>query len=104
MVLLQQYKEKKKRIEKAAPPETKVRVAKVSALKLSGEYIVRYVFSQSEFFKSLASNLRNLRKVDLDKRRALYGPDAAEADFSSEEDDEYQIKNTRSNKRRRVGI
>ncbi|KIM89376.1 hypothetical protein PILCRDRAFT_813299 [Piloderma croceum F 1598] len=78
------YKEKKKKMEKAAPPDTKVRVAK------------------SEFFKTLASNLRHLRKVDLDQRRALYGPDVADVDFSSEDDDEYQIRNTRSNKRRRI--
>jgi hypothetical protein len=41
--------------------------------------------------------------MDLDKRRALYGPDVADLDLSSGDDDEYQIKNTRSSKRRRLG-
>jgi len=77
------YKEKKKRIERAVSPDTKVRTAK------------------SEFLKSLTSNLRTLRKVDLDRRRALHGADIS--DFSSGDDDEYQVGGTRSNKRRRIG-
>lgn len=63
-----------------------------------------FVSWQSEFFKSLTASLRDLRKLDQDKRRALYGPDVADADFSEGDDDEYQFKNTRSgNKRRKIG-
>ena len=50
--------------------------------------------------KTLASNLRSLRKKDLDKRRELYGPDVEEVDYSEGEDDEYQIKTTRARKRK----
>lgn len=52
--------------------------------------------------KTLASNLRSLRKKDLDKRRELYGPDVEEVDYSEGEDDEYQIKATRSSRKRKV--
>ncbi|KAF7982917.1 hypothetical protein HWV62_25194 [Athelia sp. TMB] len=76
------YKEKRKRVEKAADPDTKIRLNK------------------SEFMKTLASNLRSLRKKDLDKRRELYGPDVEEVDYSEGEDDEYQIKTTRARKRK----
>lgn len=49
-------------------------------------------------------NLRSLRKLDLDKRKQLYGPDAAEDDYFTEDDgdDEYRERTTRANKRRRV--
>lgn len=59
--------------------------------------------SQSEFFKSLVGNIRNLRKVDQDKRKAMYGPDAPETDFTEDDDDEYQHRN-RPSKRRRLGF
>jgi hypothetical protein len=76
------FKEKKKRLEKSAPCDTKIRVPK------------------SEFFKSLASNLRSLRKVDLEKRLQLYGPEVAdEAEYTEGDDDEYQRK-TRVKKRK----
>ncbi|KAG1785964.1 uncharacterized protein HD556DRAFT_1434905 [Suillus plorans] len=80
------YKEKRKRLEKSAPSEGRRRVAK------------------SEFHKSLMVNLRSLRKLDLDKRKQLYGPDAAEDDYFTEDDgdDEYRERTTRANKRRRV--
>ncbi|KAH7921919.1 hypothetical protein BV22DRAFT_1131886 [Leucogyrophana mollusca] len=78
------YKEKRKRLEKAAPADGKLRVAK------------------SEFHKSLTTNLRSLRKTDLDKRKQLYGPDAGEEDYSEDDDDEYQSRTTRANKRRRI--
>lgn len=57
---------------------------------------------QSEFFKSLVGNIRNLRKVDQDKRKAMYGPDAPEEEFTEGDDDEYQHRN-RPGKRRRLG-
>ncbi|KAG0694532.1 hypothetical protein DFH29DRAFT_985243 [Suillus ampliporus] len=80
------YKDKRKRLEKSAPAEGRRRVAK------------------SEFHKSLMVNLRSLRKLDLDKRKQLYGPDAAEDDYFTEDDgdDEYRQRTTRANKRRRV--
>jgi hypothetical protein len=80
------YKEKRKRLEKSAPSDGRRRVAK------------------SEFHKSLMVNLRSLRKLDLDKRKQLYGPDAAEDDYFTEDDgdDEYRQRTTRANKRRRV--
>ncbi|KAF8133652.1 hypothetical protein EV363DRAFT_927496 [Boletus edulis] len=56
---------------------------------------------KSEFHKSLIVHLRSLRKVDLDKRKQLYGSDVAEEDYSDDDgDDEYQ--NVRVSKRRRI--
>jgi hypothetical protein len=82
------YKDKKKSVDKTASLDSKTKVR----------------VNKSEFFKSLATNLRDLRKIDQDKRRALYGPDVADADFSEGDDDEYQFRNTRSgNKRRKIG-
>ncbi|KAH7885344.1 hypothetical protein F5I97DRAFT_1884682 [Phlebopus sp. FC_14] len=79
------YKDKRKRLEKTAATDGKRRVTK------------------SEFQKSLTTNLRSLRKVDLDKRKQLYGPDAVEEDYSDDDDDdEYQCCTTRVSKRRRV--
>ncbi|KAI6151368.1 hypothetical protein EDD17DRAFT_1780239 [Pisolithus thermaeus] len=54
------YKEKRRRLERITPPDSKLRVNK------------------TEFHKSLATHLRSLRKVDHDKRKQLYGPDAPE--------------------------
>lgn len=76
------YKEQKKRLERAAAPGTKVRLPK------------------NEFHKSLTNNLRDLRKVDLEKRRHLYGPDVPDEDYSEGDDDEYQEKGPRGKKRR----
>ncbi|KAH7913399.1 hypothetical protein BJ138DRAFT_1081602 [Hygrophoropsis aurantiaca] len=81
---LRKYKEKRKRLEKSAPLDVKLRVAK------------------TEFHKSLTSNLRQLRKTDLDKRKQLYGPDAGEEDYSEDDDDEYQSRTARVSKRRRT--
>ncbi|EGN92146.1 hypothetical protein SERLA73DRAFT_173118 [Serpula lacrymans var. lacrymans S7.3] len=76
------YKEKKKRLEKCAPPDGKLRVAK------------------NEFFKSVAAHLRTLRKLDQEKRKQLYGPDAGEEDYTEDDDDDdYQY---RTSKRRRT--
>jgi len=78
------YKEKKKRMEKCAAPGTKIRVVK------------------SEFLKSLAQSLRDLRKVDLVKRQQIYGPGVADEDYSEGEDDEYVYKKASRAKRRRL--
>ncbi|KIJ64454.1 hypothetical protein HYDPIDRAFT_175437 [Hydnomerulius pinastri MD-312] len=80
------HKDKRKRLEKMAATEGKRRVTK------------------SEFHKSLTIHLRSLRKVDLDKRKQLYGPDAAEEDYSDDDDDddEYHYQNARAAKRRRI--
>ncbi|EIW80954.1 hypothetical protein CONPUDRAFT_137081 [Coniophora puteana RWD-64-598 SS2] len=76
------YKEKRKRLERQAPPDVKVRVSK------------------SDFYKSLTGQLRDLRKIDLEKRRQLYGPDvAAEVLVDESDDDEYHV---RPSKRMRV--
>ncbi|KIN93376.1 hypothetical protein M404DRAFT_948149 [Pisolithus tinctorius Marx 270] len=80
------YKEKRRRLEKITPPDGKLRVNK------------------SEFHKSLTTHLRSLRKVDLDKRKQLYGPDAPEEDYSDDEDDEYRFQKSRANKRRRSNV
>ncbi|KAI6044807.1 hypothetical protein EDC04DRAFT_2932465 [Pisolithus marmoratus] len=77
------YKEKRRRLEKITSPDDKLRVNK------------------TEFHKSLTTHLRSLRKVDLDKRKQLYGPDAPEEDYSDDEDDEYRYQKSRSSKRRR---
>lgn len=58
---------------------------------------------QSPFFKSIASNLRTLSKVDQEQRKALYGPDAVETDLSEEDDDEYYYRGNRPTKKRRIG-
>ncbi|KAL4073230.1 hypothetical protein V8B97DRAFT_2023022 [Scleroderma yunnanense] len=80
------YKEKRKRLEKTPPADGKLRVTK------------------TEFHKSLTTHLRTLRKVDLDKRKQLYGPDVAEEDYSDDEDDEeYRYQKSRPSKRRRNG-
>ncbi|KIM65938.1 hypothetical protein SCLCIDRAFT_1211945 [Scleroderma citrinum Foug A] len=81
------YKEKRRRLEKATPADGKLRVTK------------------NEFHKSLTTHLRLLRKVDLDKRKQLYGPDVAEEDYSDDEDDEeYRYQKSRPSKRRRTNI
>ncbi|OJA08806.1 hypothetical protein AZE42_01301 [Rhizopogon vesiculosus] len=82
------YKEKRKRLEQSALVEGRRRVAK------------------SEFHKSLMVNLRSLRKTDLDKRKQLYGPDAAEDDYFTEDDgdDEYRQRTARASKRLRVVV
>ena len=56
---------------------------------------------KSEFHKSLIIHLRTLRKVDLDKRKQLYGSDVAEEDYSDDDDDE-EYQNVRVSKRRRI--
>ncbi|TFK52615.1 hypothetical protein OE88DRAFT_1807498 [Heliocybe sulcata] len=76
------YKDQKKRLEKTATaPGSKVRLPK------------------NEFHKSLTNNLRDLRKLDREKRRLLYGSDVPDEDFSDGDDDEYQ---ERGQKRRRI--
>ncbi|KDQ62290.1 hypothetical protein JAAARDRAFT_30185 [Jaapia argillacea MUCL 33604] len=76
------YKEKKKRVEKSAPEGSKVKVPK------------------SEFLRSLSANLRDLRKLDREKRRSLYGSDVADDDFSEGDDDEYQARGSRGKRRK----
>ncbi|KII87013.1 hypothetical protein PLICRDRAFT_55897 [Plicaturopsis crispa FD-325 SS-3] len=78
------YKEKKKRIEQNSPPDVKLRVSK------------------SDFLKSLASHLRELRKHDQEKRAELYGAEALQDDYSDGDDDEY--KHVRPTKRRKTTI
>ena len=56
---------------------------------------------KSEFHKSLIVHLRSLRKVDLDKRKQLYGSDVAEEDYSDDDDDD-EYQNVRVSKRRRI--
>ncbi|KAI5986146.1 hypothetical protein EDD15DRAFT_2389952 [Pisolithus albus] len=80
------YKEKRRRLERITPPDSKLRVNK------------------TEFHKSLATHLRSLRRVDHDKRKQLYGSDAPEEDYSDDEDDEYRYQKSRSSKRRRSNI
>lgn len=80
------YKEKRRRLERITPPDSKLRVNK------------------TEFHKSLATHLRSLRRVDHDKRKQLYGSDAPEEDYSDDEDDEYRFQKSRSSKRRRSNI
>ncbi|KAF8840739.1 hypothetical protein BDN67DRAFT_968036 [Paxillus ammoniavirescens] len=77
------YKDRRRRPDKAAAGEAKRRVTK------------------TEFHKSLTVHLRSLRKVDLDKRKQLYGPDVAEEDYSDDDDDD-DYQNSRSSKRRRI--
>jgi len=77
------YKEKKKRMERNAPPGIKVRVVK------------------TEFLKTISQSLRDLRKADQVKRQLLYGPGVADEDYSEGEDDEYVFRTSRG-KRRRV--
>ena len=56
---------------------------------------------KTEFHKSLIVHLRSLRKVDLDKRKQLYGSDVAEEDYSDDDDDD-EYQNVRVSKRRRI--
>jgi len=77
------YKEKKKTVQAAAEPGTKIRM------------------TRNDFQRSLAYYLQRLRKTDRDKRLQLYGPDVPDEDYSSGEDDEYHERTTRS-KRRKV--
>ncbi|KAF9220958.1 hypothetical protein BS17DRAFT_786268 [Gyrodon lividus] len=77
------YKDRRRRLDKTATADAKRRVTK------------------SEFHKSLTIHLRSLRKVDLDKRKQLYGPDVAEEDYSDDDDDD-EYHNPRASKRRRI--
>lgn len=60
-----------------------------------------FVYVQSDFYKSLASNLPRLRKADQTQRQALYGAGVPDEDYSEGEEDEYQHRTTRV-KRRKV--
>jgi hypothetical protein len=48
----------------------------------------------------LSTNLRSLRKKDLEKRVLLYGPDVEDEDPSEGDDDEYQYRTSRAKKRK----
>ncbi|KAG9315906.1 hypothetical protein JVU11DRAFT_3556 [Chiua virens] len=56
---------------------------------------------KTEFHKSLIIQLRTLRRVDLDKRKQLYGSDVAEEDYTDDDDDD-EYQNVRVSKRRRI--
>lgn len=56
---------------------------------------------QTEFHKSLTIHLRSLRKLDLDKRKQLYGSDVPEEDYTDDDDDD-EYQNVRVSKRRRI--
>ncbi|KAF9242591.1 hypothetical protein BU15DRAFT_86781 [Melanogaster broomeanus] len=77
------HKDRRRRLDKTAAVDVKRRVTK------------------SEFHKSLTVHLRSLRKVDLDKRKQLYGPDVAEEDYSDDDDDD-EYHNPRAVKRHRM--
>ncbi|KAF8895518.1 hypothetical protein BD779DRAFT_1499942 [Infundibulicybe gibba] len=76
------FKDKKKQLDMAAEPGTKLRIVK------------------NEFLKSLISNLRTLRKVEEEKRLKLFGPEIFIDDDSDEDDDEYRHKTIRSKRRK----
>jgi hypothetical protein len=61
---------------------------------------IQVAFKQSEFFKALASNLRSLRKADLEKRLLLYGPEVPEEDYTDGDDDEYLYRSSRGKRRK----
>lgn len=54
---------------------------------------------QTNFLKSLATNLRALRKVEVETRVKYFGPEEAMENVVDYDDDEYTL---RSSKRRRV--
>lgn len=109
-----QYKEHKKRVQAAAIPGTKLRIAKVSPcvalqaafcrLTISTLYRLLFAVLQSDFYKSLASNLPRLRKADQTKRKALYGADVPDEDYSEGEEDEYHQHRTTRSKRRKLDV
>jgi len=78
---LKKHNEKKKRFERMAMCETRMKLTK------------------NEFIKSVTHHLKNLRRIDQLARKNLYGLDAPDMDYSEGEDDEYVF---RANKRRRV--
>lgn len=78
---LKKHNEKKKRLERVAMCELRMKLAK------------------NEFLKSVTQNLKNLRRVDQLARKSLYGLDVPDMDYSEGEDDEYVF---RVSKRRRV--
>lgn len=78
---LKKHNEKKKRLERVAMCEMRIKLAK------------------NEFIKSLTQNLKNLRKIDQLARKNLYGLDIPDLDYSEGEDDEYVF---RVSKRRKV--
>jgi hypothetical protein len=90
-------------MERSAPQDSKIRLPKVTGGHLLHSLIYsKFTYSQSEFYKSLASNLRNLRKVDLEKRILLFGPEPIDEDYTDGDDDEYLNRSTRG-KRRKIG-
>jgi len=78
---LKKHNEKKKRLERMAMCEARMKLAK------------------NEFIKSLTQNLKNLRKIDQLARKSLYGLDVPDLDYSEGEDDEYVL---RTSKRRKI--
>ncbi|KAG5639213.1 hypothetical protein H0H81_005692 [Sphagnurus paluster] len=75
------FKEKKKKAE-LLEPGVKTRVTK------------------SEFFKSLSSHLRNLQKLEEDKRLAIYGPDVLLEVYTDDDDDDDYRRKTRTKRRK----
>ena len=53
---------------------------------------------QNEFVKSLATNLRNLRKLEAEKRLKFYGYHDVAQDYSDDEDDDYMAQRTKKRK------
>ncbi|KAF5382555.1 hypothetical protein D9615_002846 [Tricholomella constricta] len=76
------FRDKKKKMEMLSEPGTKARVTK------------------SDFFKSLSSNLRNLRRAEDEKRMSLYGPEILQDEFSDDDDDDDYRQKARTKKRK----
>ncbi|GLB38316.1 hypothetical protein LshimejAT787_0501810 [Lyophyllum shimeji] len=76
------FKERKKMVEKLATTGPKPRVAK------------------TDFFKSLSSNLRNLRRAEDQKRIALYGPEMLFDEYSDDDDDDDYRQRTKPKRRK----
>ncbi|KAG5648430.1 hypothetical protein DXG03_005004 [Asterophora parasitica] len=80
----QKFRETKKKAELLAEPGTKVRIVK------------------SDFFKSLSTSLRNLRRAEAEKQLALYGPEVLEDEYSEDDDDDDDYRQTPRTKRRKT--
>ncbi|KAF8555227.1 hypothetical protein OG21DRAFT_928362 [Imleria badia] len=93
------YKERRRRQDRGT--DGKRRIMKVSILTGTRWERQSHIPLKTEFHKSLIVHLRSLRKVDLDKRKQLYGSDVAEEDYSDDDDDD-EYQNVRVSKRRRI--
>ena len=97
LLIFNQYTELKKRIEKSSQPDARVRIHRVCLVSICFGVTLLSDLNQNEFVKSLATNLRNLRRLEAENRVKFYGYHDGE-DYSDNEDDDYVARRIKKRK------